>query len=69
MKEQGIGDLYELYEFARVNGIDYNLAYIPESFNVTSAGGFDPTYMTALYNEGFRIGRSGTWKKKPPSFE
>jgi len=69
MKEQSIGDLYELYEFARVNGIDYNLAYIPESFNVTSAGGFDPTYMTALYNEGFRLGRSRAWKKKPPSFE
>ncbi len=69
MKEQGIGDLYELYEFARVNGIDYNLAYIPESFNVTSAGGFDPTYMTALYNQGFKLGRSRAWKKKPPSFE
>jgi len=69
MKEQGIGDLYELYELCRVNGINYNLAYIPGSFNATSAGGFDPTYMTALYNEGFRIGRSGAWKKKPPSFE
>jgi hypothetical protein len=66
IKEQGIGDLYELYEFARSNRISYNLAYIPKSFNVTSTEGFDPKYMTALYNQGFELGRARAWKKKPP---
>ncbi len=69
IKEQGIGDLYELYEFARINGITYNLAYIPKSFNVTSTEGFDPRYMAALYNQGFKLGRARAWKKKPPYLE
>jgi Patatin-like phospholipase len=29
IKTQGIGDLYQMYEFAKRNGVAYNLAYIP----------------------------------------
>ena len=31
IKNQGIGDLYELFVFAKKNGADYNLAVIPET--------------------------------------
>jgi hypothetical protein len=41
IKSQGVGDLYELYVFAKANGIDYNLAYIPGDFIDTSTQAFD----------------------------
>ena len=45
IKSQGVGDLYELYLFARRNNMDYNLAYIPANFIDTSTQSFDPVYM------------------------
>jgi hypothetical protein len=54
IKSQGVGDLYELYVFAKANGIDYNLAYIPGDFHDTSTQAFDPVYMGKLYDLGFR---------------
>lgn len=67
IKNQGIGDLYELYTFAKRNGMDYNLAYIPGDFPDTSTQAFDPKYMTALYDLGFRLGQAGYhWQKAPP---
>jgi hypothetical protein len=70
IKSQGVGDLYELYVFAKRNGIDYNLAYIPADFSDTSTQAFDPAYMTKLYDLGFELGRGGyNWKKTPPRME
>jgi hypothetical protein len=67
IKSQGVGDLYELYLFARRNGMDYNLAYIPGKFLDTSTQDFDPVYMTKLYDLGFRMAQAGyPWKKTPP---
>ena len=67
IKSQGVGDLYELYEFTRRNGIEYKLAYIPGDFADTSTSSFDPAYMTALYDLGFKMGRAGyPWKTTPP---
>ncbi len=67
IKNQGIGDLYELYAFAKRNAMDFNLAYIPGDFPDTSTSAFDPTYMTALYDLGFKLGSSKhTWQKVPP---
>jgi hypothetical protein len=69
IKSQGVGDLNELYMFARRNGIDYNLAYIPADFPDTSTQAFDPVYMTKLFDIGFNAGRAGyPWHKKPPVF-
>ena len=58
IKSQGVGDLYELFVFAKKNGIDYNLAYIPGDFPDTSTQAFDPVYMSKLYDLGFQHGRS-----------
>jgi Patatin-like phospholipase len=67
IKSQGVGDLYELFVFAKRNGIDYNLAYIPGDFVDTSTQAFDPVYMGKLYELGFRMARAGyPWQKVPP---
>jgi patatin-like phospholipase len=67
IKSQGVGDLYELYLFAKRNNMDYNLAYIPADFHDTSTQAFDPVYMTKLYDLGFRMAQAGyPWKKTPP---
>jgi hypothetical protein len=70
IKSQGVGDLYELYVFAKKNGMDYNLAYIPGDFHDTSTQAFDPVYMTKLYDLGFRLARAGyPWRKTPPRMD
>jgi hypothetical protein len=67
IKTQGIGDLYQMYEFARRNRIDYNLAFIPGNFPDTSTESFDPKYMSGLFNLGFEAGKNGhPWTKTPP---
>jgi Patatin-like phospholipase len=67
IKNQGIGDLYELYEFGKRNGADYNLAVIPGDFPDTSTSAFDPKYMTALFDLGFSMAERGyPWRKVPP---
>lgn len=67
IKSQGVGDLYELFVFAKRNGIDYNLAYIPGDFPDTSTQAFDPVYMGKLFDLGFQLAQSGyLWKKVPP---
>jgi predicted acylesterase/phospholipase RssA len=70
IKNQGIGDLYELYMFSRRNGIDFNLVYIPGTFPDTSTQAFDPVYMTKLFDVGLGFGRNGgPWQKTPPRWQ
>ena len=70
IKNQGIGDLYELYAFSKRNGVDYNLIYIPSNFADTSTQAFDPVYMTKLYDLGFQMASNGSsWKKVPPRWD
>ncbi|MGH6803389.1 MAG: patatin-like phospholipase family protein [Methyloceanibacter sp.] len=67
IKTQAIGDLYQMYELARSNHVDYNLAYIPGDFPDTSKEAFDQQYMSKLFDLGFKLGQSGSaWKKTPP---
>lgn len=69
IKSQGVGDLNELYLFAKRNHVDYNLAYIPGDFPDTSRQAFDPVYMTKLFDVGFNRAKTGyPWDKKPPQF-
>jgi hypothetical protein len=70
IKNQGIGDLYELYAFTKRNAVDYNLIYIPSSFADTSTQAFDPVYMTKLYDLGYQMASNGnSWKKVPPRWD
>ena len=64
---QGIGDLRMIYEIAKRDGLDFNLAYIPETFNAPHKENFDPDYMQALFKVGYDLGKKGyPWEKEPP---
>lgn len=67
LKAQGNGDVFRLYTNARRNNIDFNLAAIPDSFQMTPKEPFDPVYMKALFDQGYKDARRGyKWNKKPP---
>ena len=70
IRNQGIGDLYRIYLAAQRDGIDYNLAIIPEDFKMESKEQFDPEYMSRLFDLGFRMAQGGyPWKKEPVGFK
>jgi predicted acylesterase/phospholipase RssA len=67
IQTQGVGDLYRIYSTAQRDGVDFNLAYIPESFDMELAEPFDSGYMNALYKVGYDLARAGyVWHKAPP---
>jgi predicted acylesterase/phospholipase RssA len=69
-RTQGIGDLYRVYATTNRDGVDFNLTYIPPTFDVPHKEMFDTNYMRALYNVGLEAGKSGyQWKKYPPGFD
>ena len=69
IRTQGIGDLYQIYALCKRDNNDFNLAYIPPEFTAEPAEGFDPVYMSALFDYGFELAREGySWKKDPPGF-
>ncbi len=66
IKNQGVGDLYRIYTLAKRDRIDYNLAYIPDGFDVKSKELFDSQYMQALFEKGYNLGKNGyPWLKSP----
>jgi hypothetical protein len=67
MRTQGLGDLYRIYTGAERDGIDFNLAYIPDDFVDKSTEPVDTNTMMELYNIGQSLGRNGyAWRKVPP---
>ena len=67
IQTQGIGDLYRIYAVTQRDEVDYNLAYIPESFNAPHKEEFDTEYMRALFNLGYEQASKGyPWAKHPP---
>jgi predicted acylesterase/phospholipase RssA len=70
IRTQGIGSIYAIYLGTQRDGLDFNLAYIPETFDVQSNQPFDPEYMQALYDLGYKLAKDGyPWVKEPPSLE
>ncbi|EGJ49347.1 patatin-like phospholipase family protein [Desulfocurvibacter africanus] len=66
---QGIGDLYTIYLTSKRDGVDYNLAYIPPSFNAPHRENFDTEFMRALFRTGFDMAAKGyPWEKTPPGY-
>jgi predicted patatin/cPLA2 family phospholipase len=64
---QGMGDLYRIFTITRRDKVDFNLAYIPETFRVVKKRDFDPTYMRTLYDMAYDMSSSGySWAKHPP---
>jgi predicted acylesterase/phospholipase RssA len=57
------------YLAAKRSGITFNVATIPTSFNVPSAGAFDPKYMGALFKTGAEQGRgANAFSDQPPPY-
>ena len=66
---QGLGDTYRIYAVAQRDGVDFNLTYIPSSFNFPHKEEFDNEYMRKLYAVGYDLGAKGIpWMKTPPGF-
>jgi hypothetical protein len=70
IRTQGIGDMFRIYSRAQRDGVDYNLAFIPEEFDVESKEPFDQEYMSKLFDLGYGMAKTGyPWSKAPPGFE
>jgi hypothetical protein len=68
---QGIGDLFRIYLITRRDHVDFNLAYIPESFRSEPAEHFDPVFMSELFDLGFTAASAPggyPWTTKPPGW-
>ena len=69
IRTQGIGDLYQIYTLCARDGNEFNLAYIPSDFDEEPSEGFDPVYMSKLFDLGHRMALAGyPWQKVPPGF-
>jgi len=69
IQSQGVGDLYRIYATTQRDGVDFNLAFIPSTFNLTSPQPFDRPYMNELFKVGYDLGRAGyQWAKTPPGY-
>ena len=69
IQTQGLGDLNRIYLTSQRDRIDYNLAYIPASFNAPHKEEFDTEYMRALFKVGFDMAAKGyPWEKVPPDY-
>jgi predicted acylesterase/phospholipase RssA len=65
---QGIGDLYIIYTISQRDRLEYNLAFIPPTFDYPHTQFFDTKYMKELFAVGERMAGKGTdwWWKHPP---
>jgi len=69
IQSQGIGDLYRIYLLARRDGLQYNLAFIGDDFDMQIQEPFDQAYMRALFDYGYELGRNGyAWHGVPPGW-
>ena len=69
MTTQGIGDLYRIFTTTQKDKMDFNLAYIPPTFNVPHKEEFDTNYMRQLYATGRQMAQAGyQWQKYPPGY-
>jgi len=65
-----LGDSYRIYLATQRDGIGYNLAYMPESFNEESSEFFDNEYMTKLFDLGQQMAIDGyQWNTVPPGYD
>jgi len=66
IRTQGIGDLFRIYALAARDGLNFNLAFIPEDFDEKPKEQFDTVWMRKLFDRGFEMGKAGyEWSKAP----
>jgi len=67
IRNQGIGDLYRMFAIARRDGVDFNLAFIPPTFDEEADEMFDPKYMKKLFKVGYDMALDAdSWHAAPP---
>ena len=63
----GVNDVMRIWNNARRDGIEYNLAFIGSDFTMEYTTPFNQAYMRALYQYGFDKARMGyPWSHQPP---
>ena len=69
IQTQGIGDIYQIYALCVRDGNSFNLASIPSEFSDEPTEAFDPTYMSKLFDLGYKMASEGyPWSRFPPGF-
>jgi hypothetical protein len=67
LQRQSVDDLDRIFRTARQDGVDYNLAFIGPEFEFPEHKRFDPAYLQALMDYGYRQGAAGyQWHKGAP---
>jgi hypothetical protein len=63
------GDMYRIYLETQRDGIEFKLAYVPNSFSEPLTEPFDTAYMQKLYKLGYDLAVNGyEWKSAPPDY-
>ena len=66
----GVGDLYKAFMLSKKQNSSFNLAFIKDDFEVQHKEDFEPEYMKALYNYGYKLAEQGyPWDHGPPGFD
>jgi hypothetical protein len=64
------GDVYHVHALASRDGMDFNLAYVPEDLVTEQKEAFDPNVMGQLFTFGQNLARNGfPWQKTPPGLD
>ena len=64
---QVVGDLYRIYTIASRDGIEFNLASIPDDYVPEAKESFDRAEMNRLFDLAYEAARAGySWQKLPP---
>jgi hypothetical protein len=70
ISNQGIGDLYQLYLLSLRDHMDFNVAYVPQSFTDRLDRPFERAYMEKLYEVGRQEMLAGrAWHNAPPGYD
>lgn len=68
-QSQGVGDLYITYLQAKQLGAGYRAAWIGDEFQAPWTQWYDPPYVQALFEYGYRKSVQGNlWHEEPPGF-
>lgn len=69
IQTQGRGDLFRIFATSQRDHVDFNLAYLPPTFNAPHPTDFDNGYMRALFQLGYGMAARGyPWAKAPPGY-
>jgi predicted acylesterase/phospholipase RssA len=69
IKAQGVGDIYRIYVIAQRDGLEFNLAHIPDELDTNRSDEFNSRVMNVLFDTGYNLARYGyRWQKTPPGF-